>query len=233
MITRKFSSAGDESEKAIALNPTLPDAYYIHGTADLWQAQFENAIENADKAVAVNKNFAAAYSLKADGLLYLFGRAIEGGSKPSSKMDYLKQAVEVLENCLKNCQNNSAKGEQENSVAGIKAFYDYFSRNTGATIQPLESAATDNNATPIKIISKPRPSYTDVARMSQVQGIIKVAVLFSADGKVRYLMLLKGLGAGLDQQALTAARAIKFEPATEGGKAVSVVKTIEYSFAIY
>jgi outer membrane biosynthesis protein TonB len=44
---------------------------------------------------------------------------------------------------------------------------------------------------------------------------------------------LKGLGYGLDQQALNAARSIAFEPQIENGKPISVVKMVQYSFAIY
>lgn len=233
LLGRKFAKAEGESEKAIALNPKNADAYYIHGTADLWQSQFEKAIDNADKAIAVNPNFNLAYTLKADALLYLFGRAVGNGSKPSDKIDYLRQATEVLENCLKNCQNNSAKQTQEEKLAGTKAFHNYFSRDTSATIQSLQSPVTDNNSTPVKILAKPRPNYTDDARQSQVQGIIKAAVLFSSDGKIQYVMLLKGLGSGLDREALLAASKIKFEPATKNGKPISVIKLIEYSFAIY
>jgi hypothetical protein len=44
---------------------------------------------------------------------------------------------------------------------------------------------------------------------------------------------VKGLGGGLSQQAVTAAKKIKFKPATENGTPVASIKKIEYSFSIY
>jgi outer membrane biosynthesis protein TonB len=46
-------------------------------------------------------------------------------------------------------------------------------------------------------------------------------------------MVVKPLSHGLNEEAVRAARAIKFNPATKDGKPVSVVKQIEYSFSIY
>ena len=101
---------------------------------------------------------------------------------------------------------------------------------TTDTNVPLTS---ENNTTPLKILSKPRPSYTDRARQANISGTISIYVLFAANGKVSHIMVLKGLGYGLDAEALKAASKIKFEPMTKDGKPVSVVKMVQYSFTIY
>ncbi len=44
---------------------------------------------------------------------------------------------------------------------------------------------------------------------------------------------VKGLGYGLDEQAINAARKITFEPPTHDGKPVSVVKKVAFTFTIY
>jgi TonB family protein len=62
---------------------------------------------------------------------------------------------------------------------------------------------------------------------------VRLLVGFSADGTVRHILIVKPLGFGLNEQAVRAARGIKFEPATKDGKPVSVVKQVEYSFSIY
>ncbi len=82
-------------------------------------------------------------------------------------------------------------------------------------------------------MSKPRASYTDRARSAGVSGIIRLAVGFSADGKVKNILIIKPLGYGLDEQAVSAARQIKFQPAQREGKPIAVVKIVEYSFTIY
>lgn len=85
----------------------------------------------------------------------------------------------------------------------------------------------------IKILSKPRPGYTDAARQNNIQGTVILRVTFLASGQVGSISPVKGLGNGLTEQAIAAARRINFEPAKVNGIAQSVTKQIEYSFSIY
>ncbi len=85
----------------------------------------------------------------------------------------------------------------------------------------------------IKIISKPRPGYTDAARQANIQGTVILRVTFLASGQVGGISPVKGLGSGLTEQAIAAARRISFEPAKNNGVAQSVTKQIEYTFSIY
>ena len=52
-------------------------------------------------------------------------------------------------------------------------------------------------------------------------------------GKVEHVLVLTSLGYGLDEEAIKAARGIKYEPQTRDGKPVTTVKPVEYSFTIY
>ena len=85
----------------------------------------------------------------------------------------------------------------------------------------------------VKIITKPRANYTDAAREKLVQGTVVLKVTFLASGAVGQITIVKGLSGGLTEQAVAAARSIRFEPAKVNGNAVSVTKTIEYNFAIF
>jgi TonB family protein len=85
----------------------------------------------------------------------------------------------------------------------------------------------------IKIISKPQPRYTDAARQNQVQGTVTVKVTFNANGSIGSIAPVSGLPYGLTEQAIAAARSIKFEPAKRNGVPYSVAKTIAYTFTIY
>ncbi len=85
----------------------------------------------------------------------------------------------------------------------------------------------------VKIIAKPRANYTDAARQNQVQGKVVLRVTFSANGSIGAISVISGLGNGLTEQAIAAARGIKFEPAQKAGQAVSVTKPVEYTFTIY
>jgi TonB family protein len=85
----------------------------------------------------------------------------------------------------------------------------------------------------VNILSKPRATYTDLARQNVVQGKVVLRVTFLASGGIGAISVVSGLASGLTEQAIAAARSIKFEPAKMNGVAVSVTKTIEYTFAIF
>jgi TonB family protein len=70
---------------------------------------------------------------------------------------------------------------------------------------------------PVDILSKPRPAYTSEARALGIEGEVLVEVVFESGGSVRVVRLVKGLGHGLDESALEAAREIRFHPARRGG----------------
>lgn len=87
--------------------------------------------------------------------------------------------------------------------------------------------------TPLAVLSKPKPTYTDVARRDKVEGTVKVRVEFKADGTIGEVAAISELPGGLTEQAENAARQIKFRPAAVDGVAVDSSKLIEYTFAIY
>src|SRR5438876_8138563 len=64
-------------------------------------------------------------------------------------------------------------------------------------------------ATPVEILFKPKPDYTDKARAAKVEGEVLLRVLFNAMGEVRVLDIVRGLGYGLDENAVRAAQQIK------------------------
>lgn len=86
---------------------------------------------------------------------------------------------------------------------------------------------------PFKIISKPRPNYTDPARQNQVSGVVRLKVTFLASGSIGSVTALNTLPYGLTEQAIAAAKQIRFEPAKSNGAPTTVTKTIEYTFNIF
>ncbi|HKG11694.1 MAG TPA: energy transducer TonB [Pyrinomonadaceae bacterium] len=83
------------------------------------------------------------------------------------------------------------------------------------------------------IISKPEPGFTEEARTQNVTGTVRLRAVLSASGEVTGISVVKGLPAGLTEKAITAARQIKFRPATKDGHTVSQYVTLEYNFNIY
>jgi len=96
-----------------------------------------------------------------------------------------------------------------------------------------EETEASENQTKVKIISKPRASYTDEARQNQTQGTVKLAIEFGADGTIKTVFAFQTLPYGLTENCLQAVKGIKFDPATKDGKPYTTIKIVSYSFTIY
>ena len=83
------------------------------------------------------------------------------------------------------------------------------------------------------ILYKERAKYTEDARLNQIQGTVVLSVIFGADGRIHDVRALHSLPNGLTEEAMSVAQRIRFNPATRGGKPVSVRSTIEYNFTLY
>jgi protein TonB len=66
-----------------------------------------------------------------------------------------------------------------------------------------------------KVISKPRPEYTEEARQMHIEGVVTVHIRVMPNGAVEVLGVTNGLGHGLDDSAKRAIMATRFEPATD------------------
>ena len=85
----------------------------------------------------------------------------------------------------------------------------------------------------VTITSKPRANYTDAARQNNVQGTVNLRVTFNANGTIGSVTPVSSLPNGLTEQAISAAKQIRFEPAMKNGQPQSVTKVVQYSFTIY
>jgi TonB family protein len=99
---------------------------------------------------------------------------------------------------------------------------------------PAPAARKQAEATPsaVEITFKPRPDYTDEARKLKLEGEVLVRVLFTASGQVRILGVTRGLGHGLDENAVRAAEQIRFKPAAREGSAVDSQATVHIVFQL-
>ena len=104
---------------------------------------------------------------------------------------------------------------------------------SGTVPAPAAVAPTPGTTSGLKILSKPRPGYTDLARMYGIQGSVLLEVEFLATSEIGNIKALTQLPLGLTQTAIAAGKAISFQPAYENGVAVNVTKKLEYSYAIY
>lgn len=71
---------------------------------------------------------------------------------------------------------------------------------------------------PAEILSKPAPLYTREARNLRIEGEVLLEVVLHASGDLQVLRLVRGLGHGLDDNAVKAAEKIRFKPAMKDGQ---------------
>jgi TonB family protein len=84
----------------------------------------------------------------------------------------------------------------------------------------------------VEILFKPKPVYTDEARKLGIQGEVLVQVLFAANGQAHVLGVVRGLGHGLDEAAISAASKIRFKPAQQNSQPVDSTAVVHVVFEL-
>jgi TonB family protein len=88
------------------------------------------------------------------------------------------------------------------------------------------------NTEPLRIISRSKAAYTEAARENKVEGAVMLRVTFRNNGEIGNIGVLRGLPYGLTENAVKAAKKIKFRPKMVDGKPVDTVMTVQYGFNI-
>ena len=83
-----------------------------------------------------------------------------------------------------------------------------------------------------RILQKFEPQYTFEARRARTTGTVVLKAVFSSTGNITNIRVISGLPNGLTEQAIAAARRIKFRPAMRDGKPVSMWVQLEYYFSL-
>lgn len=84
-----------------------------------------------------------------------------------------------------------------------------------------------------QILVQTTPKYTDDAIKAKVQGVVWLQAVIRRDGSVSDFKVLRGLGYGLEEQAIREiATNWKFRPGTLNGRPVDVLATIEVQFTL-
>jgi TonB family protein len=157
---------------------------------------------------------------------------------PSSKeigralMSIRSQLVEAAESAEKYLALDSkpSKSKREEWIlraTSLRGFADLASDNDLALYSGKEVT------TKARVLSKPEPRYTEDARKHQVTGTVILRCIFGANGKVFGIRAVSALPDGLTESAMSAARKIRFIPATKDGRPVSMWMELEYNFNLY
>jgi periplasmic protein TonB len=105
-------------------------------------------------------------------------------------------------------------------------------KQLGAAAAPALADGCDEPAAKPKPKNVPQPGYTDAARAAAVEGKVRVQLTVDETGRVVSVKLLQGLGYGLDEAALAAAKQAEFEPAMRCGKPSSATFNISMRFSL-
>jgi TonB family protein len=97
---------------------------------------------------------------------------------------------------------------------------------------PAHPAEKGPCATPPRGKSTPDPKYSEEARKNGVQGTVVVRVTVGADGVPRDVIVVRGLGYGLNDEAVAAVKSWRFEPGTIDEKPVPVLINVEVNFRL-
>lgn len=88
-------------------------------------------------------------------------------------------------------------------------------------------------AAPPRPIEQPEAHYSSKARKKKINGYVSLVVIVAKDGLPHDIQVARGLGYGLDEEAVKAVRKWKFAPATFDGVPVPVRLHVDVSFRIY
>ena len=105
-----------------------------------------------------------------------------------------------------------------------------------ATAHKVEQLAATHKETCTDPLVRPKrtnpvaPKYTLEARQAEIEGVVRVEVQVDETGHVISARVVSGLGYGLDDAALTAAKASTFEPASRCGKPVIGTIVLPFRF---
>jgi TonB family protein len=107
------------------------------------------------------------------------------------------------------------------------------STDSGKEATNSEVFEVGRGVTAPRAIYLPSPAYSEKARKKKVQGTCILLLVVDADGKPRDISVVRGLGLGLDEQAIKAVQQWRFEPARKDGQPVAVRFKVEVSFRLY
>ena len=82
------------------------------------------------------------------------------------------------------------------------------------------------------LLFKVEPQYSEEARAIKLAGAVLVTLVIDIDGRATNMTVTRGLGFGLDEQAVTAISNWRFKPGTKDGVPVPVMAQVEVNFRL-
>lgn len=123
------------------------------------------------------------------------------------------------------------QGDGRKSGQGVQAA-GFAAQQVATNTQKRASDDTAQLTGQVEILYKPKPVYTEEARKLNLEGEVLLEVLFGANGQLRVNRVVRGLGHGLDEAAVSAANKIRFKPAQHNGASVDSTAIVHVMFQL-
>ena len=89
-----------------------------------------------------------------------------------------------------------------------------------------------SGVTPPRVLREVKASYTEEARVRNLEGEVVLEIVVRRDGSVSDVKLVSGLPSGLNERAIAAVRQWRFAPATRLGRPVDVIVEVAVEFKL-
>ncbi len=93
-----------------------------------------------------------------------------------------------------------------------------------------QAVAITDDITPPRLLEVASPDYTDDAKRHKISGDVVLLIVVDTKGDVIDARVVKGLGHGLDENAIVAVKEWKYKPATKDDKPIMVKMEVTLNF---
>ncbi len=223
----------DDASTVLKLNANSPAAHFILGSAKLQSGDAQKAYDHASAGISLNGNHAASYLLRGRATI-LQATEVRGPDAGERRRSLLRGGVADFDKFLALSGTAVAASKVRSELESLKNFVEHYKGvNDPIPDKNADPEAAASDYVPMKLGTRPPAVYTRVARQEGLQGVVVILAMFDRNGSVSDALVIKPLGLGLDDQARTAARRIRFTPASRNGERITVVRLIEYHFTLF
>lgn len=183
----------------------------------------------------------------------LMGNAVTGTATDEAKPEAAAAATQEAQTDLKSGTTTSpahsamvlrkaldhifADSLDESMIKEMPDFWKFYYRAAAAKTdyRPSDPAVLRQNVVDqkAKLLTKFEPESNQFAQDHGVAGMSLYHVVIDADGRPGEIAVARPIGFGLDENAVSAIRAAKFEPAVKDGKPVPVMLDLVVQFRIF
>jgi tetratricopeptide (TPR) repeat protein len=202
-----------------------------------------HAVKNNEKDGSAWHYLGLAYLLKGseDEARHAFARAVairEAALQPPAmvpstipdpaavrqeRSERFQAAAESLEKYLELTRNPDPLLLEE--LESLRWYHGFYS----GTRKDEEIVTTKEATTRLRIIDKPPPNFSG----TRAAGTGSLRAVFSADGTVKHILVIRKVDPEFDRACILAAKRIQFEPAVKDGRPVSMILEVEYARYLY